>query len=82
MSENHLLGEELPAVWTNRFQVNATEIAVRIAFAEIVPSGSPVPHPLAVVSMSPSDAAELASLLQKVSRDLQELLAQERKKAN
>lgn len=77
-----LLGEELPAPFINRFYFSLTGGMARLSFGELVYGGSPKEHPRAVVSMSLSDAAELAALLNNVLAQHSDLLSQAQKKAN
>ena len=82
MSEQTILGEDLPAVHVNRFHLTLTDTIARLSFGEIVYGGSGIGHPRAAISLSLSDLAELAGLLNRVLADHAKAIKAAHQKAN
>jgi hypothetical protein len=76
-----LPGEELPAPFSNRFNVRLGDLT-RISFLEVVAGGSKTEHPRVAVLLAREDAVELAHLILRLHRELEEAEANIKKKAH
>src|SRR6266478_2292073 len=62
-----LVGEELPAVFSNRFYARLGDLS-RINFMEVVPGGSQTEHPRVAVQLLREDAIALANLILQLAK--------------